>query len=212
MTFIAFEGGEGVGKTTQINLLKERLPGMFPGRSFDFTREPGGTEFAEAVRSIILDKHLSEGASGKALFGLFAAGRFDHVARRIRGKLADGKVVITDRFFGSSFAYQVCAQDDPISEEFFDAHVREVGLFPAVTIVLDMDPEKSQERVGRRVTDVATHFDTRPIDFHKKLRDGYDRYVRKYGSRGVYKVNADQEPEQVFKQIMRVLVPAIDRP
>ena len=111
MTFITLEGGEGVGKTTQRKLLEERLPQLYPDQEFLFTREPGGSPFAEALRDTIFSK-LAADADGKTMFGLFAAARADHIRRVIRPALAAGKVVICDRFAAATYTYQGCAMEN----------------------------------------------------------------------------------------------------
>ncbi|MEE4289297.1 MAG: dTMP kinase, partial [Erythrobacter sp.] len=102
--FVAFEGGEGAGKSTQARLLAEALRAR--GASVDVTREPGGTPGAEAIRALLLTppEGASWGAEAEAL--LFAAARADHVARRIRPALEAGRWVVCDRFVDSSRAYQ----------------------------------------------------------------------------------------------------------
>lgn len=203
MPFVAFEGGEGVGKTTQLRLLQDRLPKRYPDKEFIFTREPGGTEFGEQLRQFMFSDVATD-ADGKTMFGLFMASRFAHVSKVIRPAIQAGKVVITDRYLGSSFAYQVIAQEGSVSHAFFDAHVEELGCFPDITLVLQMDPEKSQERLLRRFED-KNRFDTEQIEFHKKLCEGYDIFLKKYGNQGACPINADQSQEEVYGDIMKTL-------
>lgn len=208
MPFIALEGGEGVGKSTQLQLLQKRLPPLFPDRQFIFTREPGGTEFAEAIRGLILSND-AEHADGKTIFSLFAAARFDHVAQLIRPKLEAGDVVITDRFFASSYAYQVVAQENAVSETFFTAYLEELNLFPHLTIVLSMDPVSSQARVRARHGDPENHFDSRAMEFHQKLHDGYRRFGHLYRDRNVVFIDADRSVEEVQHDIVELITKTI---
>lgn len=203
MTFISIDGGDGVGKGTQVTLLEERLPRLYPDRSFVFTREPGGTPFGEKVRELILSPE-SKDIDGQAMFGLFAAARADHVRRVIRPALADNKVVISDRFVAATWAYQVYGQENPISEKLFAAYLKQLGIFPNLTILLDMEPEASQGRVARRKDQDVTHFDERKLAFHVRLREGYDAFARTFGG-GEYRiamVEADQSIEDVHTDIM----------
>lgn len=200
MPLIALEGGEGVGKSTQLRFLRERLPDLFPDRQFIFTREPGGTPLAERVRDLILSRDSND-ADGKTLFSLFAAARFDHVKRLIRPALEAGKIVITDRFLGSSYAYQVVAQESPMSESFFTNYVNELQMFPHLTLVLTMEPQRSQERLKRRATDQSNHFDERDLQFHERLSSGYARFVDRYRGYNVVTIDADRSAEEVYSDI-----------
>ncbi len=207
MAFISLDGGEGVGKSTQIQRLKNILPHMYPSRSFVFTREPGGTPFGEIVRSVILSDEAGD-IDGEAMFGLFAAARADHVRRVIKPALVEGKVVISDRFVAATWAYQRFAQDNPISDELFSEHLKQLGVFPDLTILLDMEPEESQGRVLARRTQESTHFDEREIAFHARLREGYDSFARVYGAMDEYRVamiDAGQSVEQVHREILETI-------
>jgi dTMP kinase len=203
MTFISLDGGEGVGKSTQMQLLAEGLPRLFPEREFVFTREPGGTPLGEKIRSLIFQ---AENADGLTMFGLFAASRADHVRRVIRPALEAGKVVITDRFAAASWAYQMYAQENPIPGKLFDAHLESLGIFPDLTIILDMEPDESQARVNARKGE-STHFDTRSLSFHQKLRFGYEQFARTYGY-DVYRValvDASRSIEEVHTDILQLI-------
>lgn len=174
--FITIEGGEGAGKSTQVKLLKERLPELFPEAGFCFTREPGGSEFAEELREVIFSSKAKE-LSGKGMFGLFATARQDHIERVIRPALDAGKAVICDRFAAATFAYQACAMRNPISEEFFKHYYQELDATPVVTIILDIDPVTGQERVAKRNGQDINHFDERDLEFHVGVRNGYHRFA-----------------------------------
>ncbi|MEM6585115.1 MAG: dTMP kinase, partial [Pseudomonadota bacterium] len=132
--FIAFEGGEGAGKSTQASLLAHALKAK--GHSVDITREPGGTPGAEAIRSMLLDppKGSAWGPQAEAL--LFAAARSDHVAKRIRPAMGSGTWVVCDRFVDSSRAYQGGA--GALGDEAIAALHRfgSAGLRPDLTILI----------------------------------------------------------------------------
>ncbi len=199
--FITIEGGEGAGKSTQVRLLRERLPNLFPGSEFCFTREPGGSPFAEELRAVIFSDGAKE-LSGKGMFGLFAAARQDHVERVIRPALDAGKAVICDRYAAATFAYQACGMPNPISEEFFKLYYAQLDARPAVTILLDIDPRIGTQRIASRNGQDLNHFDERDLAFHDRVRDGY----RRFGEFApVCVIDADNSIEEVFNDIVACL-------
>lgn len=146
--FIAFEGGEGAGKSTQAKLLAEALRAR--GVTVDVTREPGGTPGAEAIRALLLNppEDSSWGPQAEAL--LFAAARSDHVAKRIRPAVSEGTWVVCDRYVDSSRAYQGGAGtlgDEAITglHKFGSA-----GLRPDLTILIEVSPERTAQRLFER--------------------------------------------------------------
>lgn len=199
--FITIEGGEGAGKSTQIRLLKERFEELFPGMEVCFTREPGGSSFAEEIRSVI----FSEGAknlSGKGMFGLFATARQDHIEHIIRPALDANKVVISDRFAAATYAYQVSAMKNPISEDFFRQYYAELDVTPVVTIILDIDPREGLSRVATRNGQDLNHFDEQSLEFHEAVRDGYRRFAELAPA---CVVDAAPSQEEVFASIVDCL-------
>jgi dTMP kinase len=182
MPFIAIEGGEGVGKTTQLTMLRERLPEKYPDRSFLFTREPGGSPYAEMIRGVILRPEAGD-ADALTLLHLYAAARTDHVRRTIKPALDRGEVVITDRFFGSTFAYQLRGMGGHELDPLFDLHVKTIGLIPDLTIILDMDPRVALSRIAERAGN--NHFDDRELPFHTRLRTGYTEYAARLQGQGL---------------------------
>ncbi|WMT85196.1 dTMP kinase [Pelagibacterium sp. 26DY04] len=173
--FITFEGGEGVGKSTQVRRLADRLAAR--GIAVVRTREPGGTPKAEAVRSFILQgKPESWGVGAEAV--LFAAARLDHVNELIAPSLAAGKWVICDRFADSTRAYQ--GLTGGVDDKLIDAleHLALNGHTPDLTIILDMDPDIAFERVRQRALDdgmpaLADRFEKEDLSFHRRLRDNF---------------------------------------
>lgn len=201
--FIALEGGEGCGKTTQLELLKERLKKLYPRINFYFTREPGGSPYAEKIRNLILDPSAAS-ASGITMFGLFLAARFDHVENVIAPKLAEGAIVVTDRFAASSYAYQVKAMGGRGVKELFEVHYNALGSFtPALTLILDIDPEVAQKRVRERGGQKATHFDSRPLEFHTALRGGYLEYAKYIAHTTSVVIDANRPLEEVHQEIVQ---------
>jgi dTMP kinase len=173
--FITFEGGEGVGKSTQVR----RLVANLDRHSIEAvrTREPGGTPKAEAIRSFILQgRSETWGAGAEAV--LFAAARLDHVTQLIAPNLAAGRWVISDRFHDSTRAYQglTGGVDDKLivalEELALDGHK------PDLTIVLDMKPADAFARVSQRALEAgipgaADRFEKEDISWHERLREGF---------------------------------------
>jgi dTMP kinase len=166
-TFITFEGGEGTGKSTQIRLLAGRLEAA--GLTVRVLREPGGTVVGEAVRRILLDPdHTDLGVSAEIL--LYEASRAQLVDEVIRPALAAGEVVLCDRFFDSTTAYQGYARGidlariDALNEAATD------GLVPDRTLVLDIDPTVGIRRATAESTD---RLEAEDLSFHVRVRDGF---------------------------------------
>jgi len=163
--FIAFEGGEGGGKSTQARLLTEAL--LAGGREVVRTREPGGTPAAEAIRAVLLDP-ANEGLDARAEALLFAAARGEHVARVIRPALDRGAVVITDRYVDSSLAYQGVARELGVERVLELSMWATGGLLPDLTFVLDIDPA-----VGlARVTD-PNRLEAESLEWHRMVRAAF---------------------------------------
>lgn len=174
--FISFEGGDGSGKSTQIQILREFLE----ERGYDviLTREPGGTPISEKIRSIILDKANSEmDDMTEAL--LYAAARAQLVSQIIRPALEEGKVVICDRFVDSSMAYQAYARGLGDSVKIINAFA--VGdCMPDLTILLKVNPQVGSSRIGNRERD---RIELASSDFHKKVYEGYLQLEKLYPER-----------------------------
>ena len=205
--FVTFEGGEGVGKSTQIRRLLARLADA--GITAVRTREPGGTPKAEAVRSFILQGHSEAwGAGAEAV--LFAAARHDHVTELIAPNLEAGKWVLSDRFADSTRAYQ--GMTGGVDDKMIDA-LEELALEghqPDLTILLDMDPEFAFRRVAERaeedgVPSVPDRFEKESLDWHRRLRDGFLTIAVRNPGRCVV-VSAEASEAEVEKEIWRVVV------
>ena len=164
-TFIAFEGGERAGKSTQAKLLAEHLRAA--GREVLLTREPGGTPAAEVIRDVVLNP-MYDGLDARAEALLFAASRGEHVARLVRPALDRGDVVITDRYLDSSIAYQGVARglgrDVVEGLSLWATH----GLVPDLTVVLDVDPDRGVGRVRN-----PDRLEAESIDFHHTVRKAF---------------------------------------
>jgi len=205
--FITFEGGEGVGKSTQV----KRLVAALGQRSIEAvrTREPGGTPQAEAVRAFILQGR-SEAWGPGAEAVLFAAARLDHVNKLIAPNLEGGRWVISDRFSDSTRAYQ--GLTGGVDSKLIDA--LEVlalnGHTPDLTIVLDMDPELAFRRVLERETEAALaetgdRFEKEDLDWHKRLREAFLEIARKHPERCVV-IPANQSEDALHQEIWDLLM------
>lgn len=171
--FITFEGPECAGKTTQIRLLKEYCETM--GRDTVVTREPGGTEVGEELRQIV-KHHISDiPVTDEAEVLLFAASRAQHVSELIRPALERGAVVICDRYYDSTTAYQGYARG--LDMEFIHKlnNFAISGSVPDITILLDLTAEESMDRSSKREETlfVEDRIESEKLDFHKRVRAGF---------------------------------------
>ncbi len=169
--FITLEGGEGVGKSTQARLLAETLKAR--GIEVLLTREPGGSEGAEAIRGLL----LAGGADRWSLAAealLFAAARADHVGRTIRPALAAGRWVICDRFLDSSRAYQAAVGDDDV----MTLHrIGSDGLLPDRTLLLRLDGSAARARALARDAGASDRIGGKPPDYHAAVAAAFDRFA-----------------------------------
>ncbi|MEQ8285262.1 dTMP kinase [Thalassospira sp.] len=171
--FISFEGGEGSGKSTQIRCLEKWFRGS--GHDVVVTREPGGSPGAEEIRNLLLTGDPGRWDAVTEAFLMFASRR-DHVERTIRPALADGKVVLCDRFADSSVAYQ--GYGHGLGADYIrNLWTLAIGDFkPDLTLVFDLPVETGLERAGERFANVSAaedRFERMGTDFHQRLRDGF---------------------------------------
>lgn len=164
--FVAFEGGEGSGKSSQIRRLAQRLTAG--GHDVLVTHEPGDTRIGPAVRRLLLDP-ANEGLSARAEALLYAADRAEHVDAVIRPALARGAVVLTDRYVDSSLAYQGVGRDlDVDAVAAVNAWATD-GLLPDLTVLLDVDPSTGL----RRGVDQPDRLEAEPLPFHERVRGAF---------------------------------------
>ena len=173
--FISFEGGEGAGKSTQIRLLAEAL--RQAGRDVVVTREPGGSPGAEAVCHVLLSG-AAEAFGTRMEAILFAAARNDHVEEVIRPALAQGKIVLCDRFMDSSRVYQGVTGN--LESDFIEALQRIAvdGVVPDCTLILDLPASIGLERARKRGASVASasepdRFEKEELQTHEKRREAF---------------------------------------
>ena len=174
--FITFEGGDGAGKSTQINILKDELTAA--GYDVILTREPGGTQISEKIRELILDPANGEMDDMTEAF-LYAAARAQIVRELIKPALAEGKVVICDRFVDSSIAYQAFGRGLGDAIGVINTYAVD-GCMPDMTILLRLDPEKG----SRRIADMEHDRIEQASDaFHRKVYEGYLKLEEMYPDR-----------------------------
>ncbi|WP_144094892.1 dTMP kinase [Croceicoccus sediminis] len=164
--FITFEGGEGVGKSTQIALLAKALEAR--GIEHVVTREPGGTKGAEALRALLLSPEHDWGDRAEAL--LFAAARSDHVEKLIRPAIGAGTWVLCDRFLDSSRAYQGGAGGLGDADILELHRIGSEGMLPDLTILLELDPKEAASRADARDAGAADRIGAKTTDYHADVR------------------------------------------
>ena len=190
---IAFEGGEGSGKTTQARLVAIWLREL--GYDVVTTHEPGATKIGMRLRALLLDTaHTGMSSHAEAL--MYAADRAEHVASVIGPALARGAIVITDRYVDSSLAYQGAGRDLPVDEIARLNRWATGGRTPDLTILLDMDPMAGLSRRARS----ADRLEAEPADFHLRVRAGFQALARAEPARYLV-LDADRPPGQITREI-----------
>jgi len=199
--FIAFEGGEAAGKSTQEALLAARL--VEAGREVVRTREPGGTPAGEAIREVVLNPRFA-GLDARAEALLFAASRGDHAAQVIRPALRRGAIVVCDRYVDSSIAYQGVGRGLGIER------IRELSMWathslvPDLTVLLDIDPAIGLSRVTN-----PDRLESESLDYHRAVRQAYldlalaepHRYLVLDGAEA-----REQVADRIWERVRSVLV------
>lgn len=194
--FITFEGVEGVGKSTQCQKLASRLQDVLRKNVIQ-TREPGGTELGEALREVLLNPNVPAMNEMSELLLMFAA-RAEHLARVIKPALANGNIVLCDRFTDASFAYQGGGRGvDQTQIEKLENLVQ--GKFtPDLTILLDMDVELGLARAAARSE--KDRFEKEKLQFFQRVRATYLHRAELHPKRFVV-INAYQDAEDIADQI-----------
>ncbi|HXE73193.1 MAG TPA: dTMP kinase [Candidatus Nitrosotenuis sp.] len=208
--FITFEGLEGAGKSTQAEMLARRLEKE--GYPVLLTREPGGTPLGEAIRRILKD-HRYEGMDELAEVFLFAAARRQHVEQVLRPSLAEGTVVICDRFCDATLAYQGYGRGVHLTQ------VREINemcawnLRPDLTFYLDIEPYQSMARVRERMlaTDEAPdRLEKLDVGFFERTREGYLEIAHEEPVR-VRRLDATMSPDALHQKIVEITLRELHR-
>ncbi|MCX5111124.1 dTMP kinase [Streptomyces sp. NBC_00378] len=187
--FIALEGGDGAGKSTQVEALADWIRAK--GHEVVVTREPGATPVGKRLRSILLDVS-SAGLSNRAEALLYAADRAEHVDSVVRPALERGAIVISDRYIDSSVAYQGAGRDLSPTEIARISRWATSGLVPHLTVLLDVDPETARERF----TEAPDRLESEPPEFHARVRSGFLTLAAADPTRYLV-VDAGQDPEAI---------------
>ena len=203
---ISFEGLDGAGKTTQMSLLERWLEAHH--MPFVRTREPGGTPLGIEIRHLLLNRpELAIVPLAEAF--LFQADRAQHFAILVIPALHEGKLVLTDRCFDASIAYQGFARG--VGVELIEqlSLLATQGYQPDLTILLDLDPSEVHGRtdiahVQSGIREVQTRFDVEAEEFHKRVQEGYRVLARAHPER-IKVVDASRTPEEIHQEIIRLV-------
>ncbi len=197
--FITFEGCDGSGKSTQLRKLSEYL--QREGIPHIFTREPGGGKISEAIRAILLDGKNNE-MTDECEALLYAAARAQHLRDRVQPALAEGKLVVCDRYVDSSFAYQAYARG--LGLEF----VEKINAFalseflPDLTVFINLSPEDAFKR--KHGADENDRLEQAGLEFHKRVYAGYLALAEKYPQR-ILSIDGKQSVEEIAAQVIAAL-------
>ena len=194
--FITFEGADGCGKTTQIQLIKEYLD----KKNIEniLTREPGGSDLGIHLRKILL--HYENPVSNITETFLYLADRAQHIEYKIKPALESGKIVLCDRHTDSTIAYQGYGREQNIDEIKHLNSIATAGVIPDLTIVFDIDTEIAQKRLQGE----KDRLEAEGIEFHKKLRHGYLE-IAKNDPKRVKVIDANKSIERVFSDTIKVI-------
>lgn len=194
--FITFEGADGCGKTTQLELAQNYLKEQ--GVEFIATREPGGSELGRELRQILL--HYPGKVANECETFLYLADRAQHVETVIKPALKAGKAVLCDRYTDSTIAYQGYGRGIELKRINYLNDIATAGLKPDLTLVFDVDSEVAQTRLGGE----KDRLEAEGLEFHKLVRQGYLEIATKESGR-VKVVDANLGIDEVFKQTVTLL-------
>ena len=198
--FITFEGIEGCGKSTQARLLTESL--RTRGHGVLLTREPGGPRISEEIRYLLLNKEFTEMNRLTEVF-LYMASRAQHTLEWIIPALKEERIVICDRYYDSTYAYQGAAREIPQKEIETINSIATTGLKPDVTYIIDVPVEIGLDRLhnGTKAEDID-RLESEDIDFHKRVRTGYLELAEKEPERVVV-IDGTKNVEKIHQDIMK---------
>lgn len=204
-SFIVFEGGDGAGKSTQIRKLADYLAQTYPERRVVVTREPGGLQQGEDIRSLFVRGEPDRWQPISEILLLFAA-RYEHLEHVIRPALAQGDIVLCDRFIFSTYAYQHFGKgaDRALIDDMVTRIV--APTLPNLTLYLDIDPDiglsRTHDREGQAQHE--TRFERTDRRFHDNLREGYHKLAAEYADTTKI-IDASQSLEQVHADIIKAV-------
>lgn len=197
---ISFEGGEGCGKSTQI----ERLTKYFKGNGYKVTqlREPGGSEIAEQIRDVILKKENSKMESICESL-CFAASRAQLMDEKIIPALNNNHIVILDRFIDSSYVYQGLCKGVGLEKVIQLNEIAIQGHLPYITFYIDIDPEIGFKRIMQNGREV-NKYEMMDIEFHKQVRQNYLKLCSLFPTR-ICKIDGNDSIENIYNNIISLL-------
>ncbi len=207
--FITFEGPDGCGKTTIINLIYQDLQKKFGQENIVLTREPGGKNniIAEDIRNILLNK-INYKISDRTEALLFAASRAQHVKDFIIPNLESGKIILCDRYIDSSLVYQGYARNIGMENIWEINKFAILNTMPNFTILLMIEPEKGLARIQANKNRDVNRLDRETLDMHKKVYEGYKIIAQKYSDR-IIAINAENNIDKVHQDTLEVVLKRI---
>jgi dTMP kinase len=199
--FITVEGPDGAGKTSVIAEVSKRL--SEDNIDYILTREPGGIDIAEQIRSVILNpKNTAMDAKTEAL--LYAASRRQHLVEKVIPALKENKLVLCDRFIDSSLAYQGCGREIGIEEVYSINEFAIDGIMPDLTLYLDVDPQVGLDRINKNRKNLD-RLDVEKIDFHERVYQGYEKVKELFKNR-ITIIDANRTLDEVVEDVYQVIV------
>ena len=205
--FITFEGGEACGKSTQIKLFKEYIQTRQDKDNFVFIREPGGTILGEKIRDLLLN-FRQDAPTAKAELLLFLASRAHLYEKVLKPALEQGKIVVADRFYDSTVAYQGFARQIMPAQEILELNKMILNsLTPDLTFYLEIKPEIAFKRKG---DDILDRMESEPLEFHQKVYEGYRFMAEKEKNRFAV-IDATKSIDEIHNQIKQKACALIEK-
>ena len=197
--FIVIDGGDGAGTTSVSKEIVKRL-----GWNALYTREPGGSPYAEKIREVILSDYAKM-SDAKTQFALFWGARRDHLVQTVRPAVEKGKIVICDRFDSTTYAYQIVAQENYDLEDLFWVIRKSYleGVEPDLYILLDVPVKVGLERTRKR-NEKLNYFDKMKLNFHEKGRKGFHEFVGDKITNG-HIIDASKTLDEVVEDTLAVI-------
>ena len=194
--FITFEGGDGCGKSTQLELVKKYLEEK--GLETLTTREPGSVGLGQKLREVLL--HYDGDVASRAEAFLFLADRAQHIEKIVKPAIAKGIIVLCDRHTDSSVAYQGYGRGENIEQINMLNNLATQGIKPDLTLLFDVSTEVAQTRVGNE----KDRMESAGIEFHKKVRQGYLEIAKQEPQR-IKVIDSNLTIEEVFEQVKKII-------
>lgn len=205
--FITIEGPDGSGKSTLVKSLKNQLGNVLKNKKIVFTREPGGTDFANKIRNYLLNENMGDLEEAY----LFAAARANHVRKLIIPNLRLGNIVISDRFLDSSIAYQGFGR--LLGEEVV-TNINKYAVencIPDLTIFLTIDPQLGINRIKKNRVNEMNRLDNESVEFYRRVLNGYNSLALNDDRNRIVTIDASQSKESVLNEAVNVILERIKK-